>query len=185
MENEVDTAGIQAQDTQDAPPQDAKQGDWAPPASQAELDRIIAARLERERAKFGDYKQLKEKAQQYDAFEESQKSEQQRLQERAESASRELEAARSEVTRLRIATRYGIAEDDFDLLGTGSEEDIERRAQRIAALQAQSAPPAVTATAKRPAENLRPGALPAPEVESDDSYPREWLPTSRSGQSGA
>jgi hypothetical protein len=37
--------------------------EWTPPASQADLDRIIEERLARERAKFADYDELREKAQ--------------------------------------------------------------------------------------------------------------------------
>lgn len=33
---------------------------WAPPATQADLDRIISDRLARERAKYSDYAELKE-----------------------------------------------------------------------------------------------------------------------------
>lgn len=39
---------------------------YTPPASQADLDKIIADRLSRERAKFGDYEDLKTKAAEYD-----------------------------------------------------------------------------------------------------------------------
>lgn len=42
---------------------------WAPPASQADLDRIIEQRLARERAKYADYDYIKEKADRHDALE--------------------------------------------------------------------------------------------------------------------
>lgn len=44
-------------------------GGWAPPGSQADLDRIIEQRLARERAKFADYDLIKEKADRHDALE--------------------------------------------------------------------------------------------------------------------
>lgn len=42
---------------------------WNPPASQADLDRIIESRLARERAKFADYDALRDKASKLDALE--------------------------------------------------------------------------------------------------------------------
>lgn len=39
---------------------------YTPPATQAELDRIIEVRLNRERAKFADYDELKRKASEFD-----------------------------------------------------------------------------------------------------------------------
>lgn len=51
---------------------------FTPPASQADLDRIIQDRVARERNKFADYDDLKAKATEYDQFKESSKSEQQK-----------------------------------------------------------------------------------------------------------
>lgn len=41
---------------------------WKAPASQADLDRIIQQRLDRERAKFADYDEVKDKAAQWEAL---------------------------------------------------------------------------------------------------------------------
>lgn len=51
---------------------------FTPPASQADLDRIIQDRVARERNKFADYDDLKAKATEYDQFKESSKTEQQK-----------------------------------------------------------------------------------------------------------
>src|SRR5699024_10797904 len=51
------------------------QTDFKAPESQEELDRIIQMRIERERARFSDYADLKAKAEQLDEIEESKKSE--------------------------------------------------------------------------------------------------------------
>ncbi|WP_419704980.1 hypothetical protein [Promicromonospora sp. NFX87] len=50
-------------------------GNYTPPASQADLDRIVAERLSRERAKFADYDDLKTKAEKLAEIEASQLSE--------------------------------------------------------------------------------------------------------------
>lgn len=52
--------------------------EYAPPASQADLDRIIESRLARERAKFGDYDDLKAKISEYEEWKESQLTEQEK-----------------------------------------------------------------------------------------------------------
>lgn len=61
-------------------------GDWTPPASQDELNRIIAARVSREREKFADYEDIKSKAAKFDEVEEASKSELEKALARAEAA---------------------------------------------------------------------------------------------------
>lgn len=48
---------------------------YTPPASQADFDRIVEARLARERAKYADYDDLKKKATDHDTYLDSQKGE--------------------------------------------------------------------------------------------------------------
>ena len=76
-------------------------GKYTPPATQADLDRIIAARVSREREKFADYDDLKVKAAEHDKAVDAQKSEAQKAIERAEAA--EAKVAKLE-TREQIAT---------------------------------------------------------------------------------
>lgn len=59
-------------------PQGTGESNFTPPASQADLDRIIQERVARERNKFADYEDLKAKATEYDQFKESSKTEQQK-----------------------------------------------------------------------------------------------------------
>jgi hypothetical protein len=70
-------AGTQGGDQQPA---------YTPPQSQADLDRIVEARLARERQKYADYDDLKKKASEHDQYLESQKTEHEKA----------LEAARAE-----------------------------------------------------------------------------------------
>ncbi|WP_185993283.1 hypothetical protein [Rhodococcus sp. KBS0724] len=87
-----------------------------------------------------------------------------------------------------VAASHGIAEENIDLLGTGTLEEIQARAARIAALvPAPTEPPTPVDPAplgappsQRPVEALKPGASPAPPVAPDDSYPASWLPPVRS-----
>lgn len=70
--------------------QQEQQATYTPPASQADLDKIIADRLSRERAKFADYADLQKKASEYDKAQESAKSELQKAVERAEAAEKKV-----------------------------------------------------------------------------------------------
>lgn len=62
---------------------------FEPIKSQEDLDKIIGARVARERKKYEGFEVYKEKAEKYDAFEESQKTEMQKLNERLENAEKE------------------------------------------------------------------------------------------------
>jgi hypothetical protein len=101
--------------------------------SQDELNRVLADRLERERAKFADYKDVKAKAARLDEIEAANKTEAEKLAERTAAAERERDAARSEALRLRIAAKHSISDEDADLFLTGTDEEtLTRQAQRLA-----------------------------------------------------
>jgi hypothetical protein len=88
----------------------------------------------------------------------------------------------AEMARLRIAMRHGIPEEDFDLLGSGDEETLNARAERLAAknlaVAAQLAATQQPASPnRRPTEDLKPGATPVDQIPiTDDTYPAGWLP---------
>ena len=88
---------------------------FTPITSQADLDRIVGSRIAQERAKFEDYAALKAKAAQFDAYEEDQKTELQKLQDSlmaadARAVEAEAKAAAEELQRLRaeIAGSSGV-----------------------------------------------------------------------------
>jgi regulator of protease activity HflC (stomatin/prohibitin superfamily) len=116
--------------------------------------------------------ELKPMADQFRALEESTKSEAQRLAEAAEAAKRDAENARAEAIRYKAAATHGISADHFDLLGSGTEEEISARAQKIAALLAAqvapATPPPPAAPQRRPVEQMRPGATPGGTESEDD-----------------
>lgn len=116
--------------------------------------------------------ELKPRAEQFAALEEASKSDAQRLQDAATAALQQAQEAQSETLRLRVALKHGISEDDFDLLGSGTEEQIAGRAQRIAGLRAAAAAAqnsaAPVSPSRRPVEQLRPGATPTTQLSEDD-----------------
>ena len=90
--------------------------------TQAEVDQIVKERVQRERAKFADYDELRAKA-----------GETKTLEERL--AEIEQRAVRAEANALRsdIAAKHGISPEDRDLFLTGTDEDtLTAQAKRLA-----------------------------------------------------
>lgn len=94
--------------------------------TQADVDRIVAERLKRERettkAKYADYDDLKQKA-------EGAKSADDRIAE----LERSIEKATHEALKRRVQAAHGISDEDADLFLTGSDEDaLNAQAKRLA-----------------------------------------------------
>lgn len=108
--------------------------------------------------------ELKPKAQKLAELEDAQKSEQQRLQEQLEAAQAESVKAAVDAARYRAAMKHGLDDDDLDLLGDDPEQ-IEVRAERLAARIAAATPDPAASPSRRPQERLRPGASPDADPE--------------------
>ena len=130
-----------------------------------------------------------EKAKNYDAYEESQKTEQQRLADQLAAAQREAQDAREDRFRLLAAAQYDLPPSLIAHLGGGTEDEITERAEAfaqaineraavLAAAQAQAAaqeqPRNGNGAGFRPVESLRPGALPASD-NKPAANPNEWF----------
>lgn len=107
---------------------------FTPVTTQDDLNKIVAERVNRERAKYADYKDLKAKAAKYDEAEEATKTEVQKAADRATAAERERDEARAEMLRFRIASQHGITDaDDIDLFLTATDEEtLTKQAKRLA-----------------------------------------------------
>lgn len=104
-------------------------------------------------------REAEEKVRQY---EDANKTEKDKLTEAKDSAAQEAAESKAEVLRLKMAIKYGLSEDDLDLLGTGDEETIESRAKRLQELSKGQVP---DKSSRTPRERLRPGAVPSAEAE--------------------
>lgn len=106
---------------------------FKPIMSQDDLNRIIADRVSRERAKFADYKDLKAKADQFDQSQQANQSAEDRFNARiAELERQNAELARNTL-RARIQAKFKIEDDDADLFLTGTDEaTLTAQAQRLA-----------------------------------------------------
>jgi hypothetical protein len=102
--------------------------------SQDDLNKVINERLQRERAKYADYKDLKTKAARLDEFEQANQTEAERAAKRIADLEAELSNTRRDSTRLKIATEHGITDaDDIELFLTGTDEEtLTKQAKRLA-----------------------------------------------------
>lgn len=73
------------------------------------------------------------KAKEYDAFLESQKTEQQKSEEAAKQLAADRAVLASENAKLKAALKHGLSDEDLELLGDGTPEQIETRAEKLAA----------------------------------------------------
>jgi hypothetical protein len=125
------------------------------------------------RAKLKELEPLAKRAQEAD---EAAKSKEQKAEERALAAEAREKETLERYTRMEVAVQYGIPPDDIEFIGSGTREEMDSRAQRIAAKNA-AASKAQPPPTDRPVESLRPGATPEPPKPADDSYPESWTPS--------
>ena len=105
---------------------------FTPPASQEDLNRIIEKRLERERAKYGDYDDLKAKAARLDDIEAATKTEAEKQAERVAAAEKAAADAKAEALRFRVAAKFQVSDEDAELFLTGTDEEtLTKQAERL------------------------------------------------------
>jgi hypothetical protein len=114
---------------------DGKDGDgFKPITSQDDLTRVITERVNRERAKFADYTDLKTKAAKLDQLEQANKSETDKFSERIASLETENTAIKSQAVRSRIQAKFSVSDEDAELFLTGADEaSLTKQAERLAA----------------------------------------------------
>ena len=139
--------------------------------TQDDLDKAVRDRLNREKAKFADYGDLKAKADQLDQLTAAQKTAEQRAADDLAKAQKAAADALAEAVRYKAAGKAGIdpESDDFALIGSGDEETVMTRAARLGALLASERELAQLKEQQgrtqlpdsgRPRPVLRPGATP-------------------------
>jgi hypothetical protein len=119
-----------------------------------------------------------EAARRLQELEDAQKTEQERQVDRQKQIERERDDARAEGLRYKAAAEHGIGKDYFDLLGSGDEEAIGARAERVGGLLRENSEmkaelEALRAgkpapTSDRPVAALKPGATPENNQTEDD-----------------
>lgn len=134
-------------------------------------------KLRRENASWRTkYREAEPIVKQHQERQEAAKTELQRAQEALDQERRTRTDMEQGYTRLELAVIHNLPPDDIDLIGSGSREEMEARAQRLSALHSATRQPASPPPSNRPVEGLRPGASPEPPKPADDSYPTAWAP---------
>lgn len=100
--------------------------------TQAEVDQIIADRLKRERDKYKDYSDLKQKASELDKLQEAQKSETQKLNDQLAEAQSELQALRVEKVRADAARQAGLDSELAEYITAAEPETALAQAKKLA-----------------------------------------------------
>jgi hypothetical protein len=136
---------------------------WKPPASQADLDKIVQDRLNRERAKFADYDVLAEKASYWDELETASQTEYERQAEALTAAEQRAMAATERIVNaeLRAAGVPAALIEDLDL-SRFIDGDGEIDEARIEALRDKYA--ALAPTSPRMAPNPAQGSSGQPPL---------------------
>jgi hypothetical protein len=134
--------------------------------SQADVDRIVADRITRERGKFKDYDDLKNKAGEFDKLQDSQKSELQREAEKRTAAEAELAVLRVDKVRRDAAAKVGLSADLAEFITATDQAEAEAQAKRLAD---RVKPPEATPP---PAGSPRPGVRQNPQP---GQTPDAWL----------
>lgn len=119
-----------------------------------------------------------EAAKRLQEIEDAQRTEAEKIAARQAQAERDRDDARAEALRYKAAATHGIGEDYFDLLGSGDEETISGRAERVGALLRENASMKAELEALRagkpapttgtPVAALKPGATPEHATSEDD-----------------
>ena len=101
--------------------------------SQEQLDKVLSKRLERERAKYSDYEELKQKA----AEAADSRSEVEKLHDRVKELEQERHQSALEAAKAKAASEYGVP---ADLLVGDDTDAIEAHAKRLSENVAAQAP---------------------------------------------
>lgn len=150
--------------------------EFKPINSQQELNAALKDRLDRERAKFKDYNDIKAKAARLDEIEQANLTELEKANGRITTAEKERDSAKSEALRLRIAVTHGISLEDADLFLTGTDEEtLTAQAKRLADRAAEQANAETERKKKNPIVSKEGTSTTAATTAEDDD--REFVRT--------
>jgi chromosome segregation ATPase len=142
------------------------------PWSDPDVARKEIEKLRRESAGWRTkYREAEPQLTEYQKWQDAQKTEQQKLTEAKEAAERELGDLRSTNARLMAAATHNIPPELIDLLGSGTDDEINARAEILAERLKVTAPTSAPAS-QRPVESLTPGAAPSSAAPTD---PDAWI----------
>lgn len=164
-------------DPVDPDPDDPDPGDVNPePGDPKTFDAAYVKKIRGEAARYR--REAREATARAKEFEDRDKTEAQKLEERATGAEQRANAAELDLARTRVALRKGLTEQQAKRLIGETEEQLEADADDLLASFTHESD--VPDASRRPRERLRPGAVPAVEPEETDpaklaaSVPRQF-----------
>jgi hypothetical protein len=104
---------------------------FTPPATQEELNRIVTDRVNRVKAQFGDYNDLKAKAAKFDEIDQQSKSEAEKAAERITAAESARLAAEARADRIEVALEKGLTPSQAKRLVGSTREELEADADEL------------------------------------------------------
>lgn len=107
---------------------------FVPPASQEEFDRIVQARLDRERKKYGDYDDLKARAAKLAEIESANQTEAEKVQARLDAAEKRASELEAKALRSEVAASKGVP---AALLTGSTQEELEAAADALIAFRGE------------------------------------------------
>lgn len=138
------------------------------------FDAEYVDKLRKEAAKYRtEAKANSDAAKRLAEIEDAQKSEAEKAAERIKQLESEAQSARTEALRFKVASKYGVSDEDADLFLTGSDEDtLTRQAERLAARNEEAGKPRQPKpdpTQGRPAGGVQldPRAADLAQIEAD------------------
>lgn len=156
--------------------QPAQAADTAPAQEKPDMSiedyKAALAKANAEAAKYRvERNEFRDDAQKFREIQEAEKTDLQRAEEALAAARAESQKYQVELARSQALAKYGISEDNADLLGADPEK-FEANAARIGALQAEAAKKAAPPS-DYPIEDMKPGASTQQDTP-DLSYPAHW-----------
>lgn len=138
--------------------------------TQADLDRIVAERLNREKSKFADYDDLKTKAGKFDQIENENKSDLEKANDALTAAQTELAELRVAAVRSAAAAKAGLPAELHEFITATDPVEAEKQAGVLASKLASPGTPAGSIP-----QGARPGAQQSPNMN-------DWLRTKAFGR---
>ena len=117
---------------QDQPREPDRKDDSSKTFTQADVDRLLADRLARERKKFADYDGLKKKAIEFDKWQDAQKSEVEKLNDQLAAAQVELQGFRVAEIRRTAAVAAGLPANYAKYITAADEAEALEQAKELA-----------------------------------------------------
>lgn len=164
----TDTSDVTVGETTSTTPEEGAGEKRTPDSYQAEI-----AKLRKENAKYRtERNKFKADAEAFREIKESEKTELERAQDELAKARERVAALDAQLQRSRVLTKFGIAEENADLLGNDPER-FEENAQRLADLQTEAARKAAPPS-EVPISDLSKTNAPTQQVKSDYAFPDTW-----------